>query len=277
MTPPYKPVDKLENRVAKNFLSATAMLGHLCALYDRSVFEAGRLMSNLLFQLAVSRKSTNVPLLKQIGVTDALRVVVDTATLGKNVSLENMTPLAGFMFGLRRERAKMVPTAYWVPVFRRPGPAPPFAALSIDEWLNDPVIPTTKKILSRKDLIDFVRDQDGGAHSDPDERLQKSIDYVELVNSFSVSKMSHVKTPDGVTFPWESLPPVTMPILRQISHELLSAIYSQTDVRQAIYLPSLVSIFEGTDIKCVCVPEGYSDVGLVYDKAPAVISRPVAD
>lgn len=44
----YTPADKLDNRILRNFLSATAMLGHLCALYDSGVFEAGRLMSNLL-------------------------------------------------------------------------------------------------------------------------------------------------------------------------------------------------------------------------------------
>lgn len=64
----YKPTDKLDNRGLRNFLSATAMLGHLCGLYDRGVFEAGRLMSNLLFQLAVTRKSTNTPLLVSGGL-----------------------------------------------------------------------------------------------------------------------------------------------------------------------------------------------------------------
>jgi hypothetical protein len=69
-TPSYQPTDKLDNRAARNFLSAAAMLGHLCALYDRGVFEAGRLMSNLLFQLAVIRKGTNTPLLRQIAISD---------------------------------------------------------------------------------------------------------------------------------------------------------------------------------------------------------------
>jgi hypothetical protein len=57
------------------------MLGHLCALYDRRVFEAGRLMSNLLFQLAVKRRSTNTPLMEQVSIPDSFRVIVDTAPL----------------------------------------------------------------------------------------------------------------------------------------------------------------------------------------------------
>lgn len=52
------------------------MLGHLCALYDRGVFEAARLMSNLIFQLAVPRRM-NTPLLAQLGWLHGLRVVVD--------------------------------------------------------------------------------------------------------------------------------------------------------------------------------------------------------
>ena len=84
---------------------------------------------------------------------------------------------------------------------------------------------------------------------------------------------AHVQTPAGVTFAWELLPPVTMPLLRQVSHELLSAIYSQADAREFIYLPSLVCIFEGTNLKGACVPEGYSRIGLVHGKTPAVIRR----
>jgi hypothetical protein len=39
------------------------------------VYEAGRLMSNLLFQLAVKRKSTNMPLMEQIGIPDTFRII----------------------------------------------------------------------------------------------------------------------------------------------------------------------------------------------------------
>lgn len=273
----YTPTDKLENRVFANFLAATAMLGHLCALYDRGVFQAGRLMSTLLFQLAILRRSTNIPLLKQVGVFDSLRIVVDSSAQGKNLSSGNMSALVHLMFGLAGEQGKLAPAARWIPILQKPGAAPTFAALSIEEWLNDAVIPTAQKTLSRKDLIEAVRDQDGGAHSDPDAKLQKSTEYVELVNSFPISKMSHVKTSDGTEYPWELLPPVTMPILRQISHELLSSIYSQTDVSQRFYLPSLVCIFNGTDLKGAFVPEEYPDVGPIHGKTPAVIARSTAE
>jgi hypothetical protein len=152
------------------------MLGHLCALYDRGVFEAGRLMSNLLFQLAVKRKQTNTPLLEQARIPDTFRIVVDEKTLSSNLpSAATLSPLVGLMFGLRPDAGKMVPAAHWLPAVLSPGPAPTFAALSVDAWLDEPVIPTTQKTLSRRDLINAVRDQDGGAHSDPDAKLQKSM------------------------------------------------------------------------------------------------------
>jgi hypothetical protein len=94
---------------------------------------------------------------------------------------------------------------------------------------------------------------------------------VELVNQFPASKASHIQTPEGVTFAWELLPPVTMPILRQISNELLSAIYSQTDIRGILQSPSLISLFDGTRLMGAFVPEGYPDVGAIYGKTPAVI------
>lgn len=270
----HVPTDKLDNRALKNFLSATAMLGHLCALYDRGVFEAGRLMSNLLFQLAVKRKQTNKPLLEQVGIADSLRIIVDTTTLGSNLSSGvTMSPLVGLIFGLRSDAGKMVPAARWLPAVLKPGIAPTFSALTIQGWLDDPVIPTTQRTLTRKELIEAVRDQDGGAHSDPDAKLQKSIAYVELVNSFPVSKAAHVKTPEGVSVTWELLPPVTMPLLRQISYELLSAIYSQTDVKELIYVPSLVCIFAGTNLKGAFVPEDYPTIGAVHGKNPTPIAR----
>lgn len=182
--------------------------------------------------------------------------------------------LVELKFGLRSDAGGTIPAAYWLPAVLNPEPAlPTFSALSVAAWLDDPVIPTTQRVLSRRDLIEAVRDQDGGAHSDPDPKLQRSIGYVELVNSFPVSKASHIQTPAGTTFIWDLLPPVTMPLLRQISHELLSAIYSQTDVREFIYLPSLVCIFEGTNLKGACVPEGYSRIGSVHGKTLAVIQR----
>lgn len=268
----YKPTDNLADRVSRNFLSATAMLGHLCALYDRGVSESGRLMSNLLFQLAVTRKQTNTPLLRQIGIADTFHIAVDTTTLGSSLRPDaTMSSLVGLMFGLRREQEKMALAAFWLPAVQKPGPAPAFTAQSIEAWLDDPVIPTTQKILTRKDLIGAVRDQDGGAHSDPDAKLQKSIAYVELVNQFPASKAAHVRTPEGVTFVWELLPPVTMPILRQISHELLSAIYSQTDIRRMLQSPSLICLFEDTDLKGAFVPDGYPNLGPIHGKTPVVI------
>lgn len=272
----YMPADKLDDRIMRNLLSATAMLGHLCALYDRGVFEAGRLMSNLLFQLAVKRKR-NTPLLEQAGAVDAFQIIVDQKTLGsKLLPTATMSPLVELMFGPRSNAGNMVPAAYWLPAALSLEPAmPAFSALSVTAWLDDPIIPTTQKVLSRRDLIEAVRDQDGGAHSDPDPKLERSIGYVELVNSFPASKAAHIQMPAGTTFVWDLLPPVTMPLLRQVSHELLSAIYSQTDVREIIYLPSLVCFFEGTNLKGACVPEGYSRIGPVHGKAPAVIQRKV--
>jgi hypothetical protein len=187
------PRNKLENRVQRNFLSATAMLGHLCALYDRGVFEAGRLMSNLLFQLAVKRKPTNTPLIEQVGLWEKLQVIVDEATVSANVAQNApMSPLlGGLVSGLRSStEGGLVPAALWQTAMQKPEPAKRFVALPIDGWLDDPVIPTTQKMLSRRDLIVAVRDQDGGAHSDTDIKLQKSIEHVELVNAFPVSKLS---------------------------------------------------------------------------------------
>jgi hypothetical protein len=274
-----QPRDKLDNRVQNNFLSATAMLGHLCALYDQGVFEAARLMSNLLFQLAVQRKPTNTPLIEQVGLWDPLRVLVDSGICGSSVNVNDpSSPLVGLMVGLRTNaegEARRV--SMWLPGMRKPDAGLNFVSLTVDEWLNDPVIPTSLKVLSRRDLILAVRDQDGGAHSDSDSKLQKSIGYIELVNSFPIAKSSAVEINGETVAPaWEELPPVTLPILRQIAHEMRSAIYSQTDIRECFYLTGLVCIFHGTQLQGAFVPQGYPNIGPVHGRQPAVVSRPKA-
>lgn len=133
------------------------------------------------------------------------------------------------------------------------------------------MIPTSERVLSRRELIDYVRDQDGGAHSDSDARLLKSTAYVELVNAFPMSKQSGVIVGGSTTLAWHLLPPVTMPLLRQVAHELLSALYSQTDLRAHGELPCLVCHFEGTSLLGAYVPEGYPDIGPVYGRRPAVV------
>jgi hypothetical protein len=268
------PAGKGADRALRNFLSASAMLGHLCALYDRGVFEASRLMSNLLYQLAVRRRN-NRPLIDQVVEVAHFRVTVDRSVLSSAMRPQAFSsPLVGLMFGLKAgESGVLGPAAYWLPAALKPGAPEGFRTLTLEEWLDDPVIPTSQRTLSRRDLILYVRDQDGGAHSDPDARLANSTDYVELVNSFPMSKASAIEVPGARTLVWDLLPPVTLPLLRQISHEMLSAIFSQTDVRKIVYLPSLVCLFEGEVLKGAFVPEDYPPMPAVHGKPPGTMSR----
>jgi hypothetical protein len=139
----------------------------------------------------------------------------------------------------------------------------------VDEWLDDPAIPIAGDRVTRRRLIECVRDQDGGAHSDPD--LAQSPDYVELVNSFPISKKSSLETPGKVSIVWDSLPAVTLPILRQVAHELLSAIWWFMD--RGVHLPTLVCKFEGASLQAAFVPEAYPNIGPVYGVAPTVVKR----
>lgn len=254
------------------------MLGHLIALYDRGIFEAARLMSNLVHQLAVTR-GQNVSLIKQIGAADAFSIVVDEDTLSANMRSDaHYSPLiSALIFGLRQAGpGDMRPAASWIPQIYRQSPVSGFALLSIEEWLGDKIIPTGEVMLSRGELVSFVRDKDGGAHSDPDVRFQKSMHYLDLVNSFPISKQSHVATPVSTTLAWEMLPPITHPMLRQIAHELFSAIYSNTDIAAILTPPpGLVCRFDGTSLQGAFEPPNYVRPSkTVYGRTPAVIPYP---
>ena len=269
------PVDKIANRPFRNFVSAVAMLGHLCSLYDRGIFESARLMSNLLHQLAVKRKS-NSPLLEQIGA-DNIMIVVDVETLSSKLPANPTTsPLASVLFGLKKDHAGALrPVAHWVPTVYKLTPLIGFASLTIEEWLDDPIIPTKDKTLSRGELIGFVRDQDGGAHSDPDTKLLKSTNYLDLVNHFPISKLSFVDNNGKQALAWELLPPVTHPMLRQIAHEMLSAIFSQTNIQSMINPPpTVICLFDGNELKGVFAPPGYQSLGKVYGRDPEVVPFP---
>lgn len=267
------PADKNADRVFRNCVSAVAMLGHLCALYDRGVFEAGRLMSNLLFQLAVKQRS-NTPLLEQVGYFDSLKIIVDVHTLSARMPTNpTMSPLVSLLFGLKADLHQTLrPAAGWLIAPRRPPPFDGFASLGLNDWLDDPVIPTSIGAISRRRLIVVVRDQDGGAHSDPDHKLARSPDYVELVNAFPVSKHSQIESTGSAMLAWDLLPPVTLPILRQIAHEMLSAIWSQSYIRELVDLPTLVCTFRGTELLGAFVPGGYPDLGPIYGRAPAIVA-----
>ena len=58
-----------------------------------------------------------------------------------------------------------------------------------------------------------------------------------------------------------------------IAHELLCAIYSQTNTLSLAELPCLVCLFSETSLRGVYVPEGYPDVGPVYGRRPEIVPR----
>ncbi|WP_158702962.1 hypothetical protein [Allosphingosinicella vermicomposti] len=273
MTDNLELVDKTSGRAQRNFLSALAMLGHLVALYDRGVFESARLMSNLICQIAV-KKANNLPLLSQVGV-EGIKIIVDRSALGASVLNSSSSPLASLLFGGSHDGSGgYEPRAHWVPLVFRLSPPDGFVELSIDTWLDDPVIPTSNKIMSRRDLIIAVRDADGGAHSDSDQKFLKHVSYIELINSFPIHKNSEAF---GTNI-WNMLPPVILPMLRQIAHELLSSVYSQvTELRDIINPPpSLVCIFEGAEFRGAFAPKGYIAPGKVYGREPIFLEYPVS-
>jgi hypothetical protein len=249
------------------------MLGHLCALYDRGIFEAARLMSNLLFQLSIERRGTNIPLLAQVGLSDLPIVIDDHA---KELGSDDQSPLAGIRFGVGswNPGEAMKPFAQWIPLFAQHHDNPRFSAVGLADWLTKPIIPTGNEVLNRQDLITFVRDQDGGAHSDTDERIAKSQRYLELVDWFPLHKASTFEFEESVSIPWEMLPPYTHVLLRQISHELLSAIFSNSHVGALGPPPTLIVLFDGTKFGGAFVPKGYPALDPIHGQVPIEIDSP---
>jgi hypothetical protein len=265
------PIDASTDRAARNFQSATGMLAHLCALYDSGVVEAARLMSNIASQLAVARRQ-NVPLLAQVGLLDDARIVIEEATRGAHVTASTpFSPLVTLISGVRTgEGDEPQPVAMWLPAFCRPPPfTGRFASLTVDEWLDDPAIPIAGGRITRRRLIECVRDQDGGAHVGP--QRGESPDDVDLVNAFPISNKTSIEVLQKATKVSDLLLPVTLPVLRQVAHELLSAIWWFVDPR--VHLSSLVCKFEGTSLRAAFVPELYPNVGPVYGVTPTVVKR----
>lgn len=200
---------------------------------------------------------------------------VDEDTLESAIKVDGYSPLVGLVFGVSNASRIPVPVAYWVPAVYRLTPLTGVESLTLEDWLGQKVVPTKEKVLSREELITFVRDQDGGAHSDPDTKLLKSSAYIELVNSFPISKKSFINNQGKMSIPWEMLPAVTLPILRQIAHELLSAIYSQSDIKNYIWPPpSLICIFDGDGLEGVYMPDGYVAPGKVNGKVAVSVPYP---
>ena len=128
-------------------------------------------------------------LMEQVSIPDTFRVIVDTATLGSNLpSNATMTSLASLMFGLRTaSTGKLAPPACLLPAVFRPGPSHGFTALTLDASLDNPIIPTVQGAHSRRELIVSVRDQEGGAHSDTDAKLQNRRPTFEMSSTWHPS------------------------------------------------------------------------------------------
>ncbi len=131
----------------------------------------------------------------------------------------------------------------------------PFPKYQIfDDWWNTNVllVPDHSIILSRKQVIEYMRSQDGGAHSDPavDEKYAKF--SIENGIGAMVGKpgrdidINAPHNPDD----WMEVMGAEFATVRQIAHEVLDALGEQVELKIAprVVMPSILTI-HGTPIE----------------------------
>lgn len=261
--------EDISERVAKHLFTAIGNLSQLCTMYDNGAFSLAPLMTTLIHQLVI-RTPSNVPLFDQVGWDRAsFPVMVRSGLLGEEAA--RRTAVAHLFIGATRD---MQPMSRWFCDFQAPRDAVDFQRTTIKDWLEAPVAAGSSKLLSRFDVIKTIRNKDGGSHFDTDQRMEKEIDYLELLNWLPVDRRSVIEI-DSVKFSVSAhLPPVTYPIVRQCAFELLSAIYSFTDMSERLLPATIVAIFGASDLLYVVAPDGYPKSDSVYGQTPLVGDAP---
>ena len=203
---PNRPVSNAE--LSEQLRDQIAFIRTSCALFDGgSVREAKRIATHIRILVHDTRNSHS--LLMQLGYKNTLqfmsRAIVNRPS--------NLGPYHGLL-NLKLGRA----ISYEPKLQTEAARAMPF-----EDWWNEHALKDADGTLySRKDLVLFVADTDGGAHVDPemDEAYEK------------LSRENHVGLQvavGGRPIQWHENP--VLPSLRQIGHEILEILDSVPEAR----------------------------------------------
>ncbi|KST49673.1 hypothetical protein NE256_13100 [Enterococcus faecium] len=170
-------------------------------------FEAKRLATTSRVLLRDTRNSAS--LLKQLGVKDSL-LYYNTSLFIKDVVLySGPVTIATIPNKLNGQYFN----TYW-PLFDEYGPSPTLVPLlSFDHWYNTKMLINGIDSFTRKEIIGYLADQDGGAHIDAE--IDKK--YHNLKQSVYSMSMQQLNT-FSKNLPFENL---HYALMRQIAHELI--------------------------------------------------------
>jgi len=251
-----KPKDSAQLKA--DFDESLELLELACFNYDGVTFNAAKTISNLLHQL-VDNRGANKSHATKLGFATTLKI---WKTPGTSPGSGFSNPLVGVMMGIGPGPSGPTPRAYNVPPYLHEGHNKiPAAEDDMEGWLDEPIIRLSAgDEFSRRKLVRLVRDQDAGAHSDT------SLDnlYVDFKHSIAISPQSEIVIMGKATPVAALLQNPALASLRQIAHEFLSSIYSdsalrpQRDPRCMIY-----EYGNGGVLKAVRRPKGYPNQPIV--------------
>jgi hypothetical protein len=195
-------------------------------LFDEgNIAEAKRLATTV--RVLFHESKTSIPLLKQLNMLGG-------KFLSTNIPFSPTNLLShGGLVAIQASHDDVIPVALL-------DDSPVKQNLSFTDWWSEVVFKDQKKNeFSRKDLIYFLANQDGGAHVDPE--IGKKYSDLSRKNSLMWSKVR-----DNVE---ESLHHVELVAIRQIAHEVLKSLvpdFSQMPVVQnTVVVGSMIHMDEG--------------------------------
>lgn len=247
-------IQKTQAELTVDFTEAVRLLELACYNFDCVDFAAAKGAANLLHQL-VDDRGQNKSHVTRLGIREAINIwrLMDITPPPTGF----FNPLCDVMIGMGRNSAgDMQPRAYNVPPYLHQGHMKlPAQKSSVDDWLDDPVIRLTSgEKLSRRLIIRYVRDQDAGAHSD----MALDTLYADFKKSLALHPGSNIEIGGKVTKVSELLQNPALATVRQIAHEFISSVYSDSNTNTAQPPRCMVYIF-GSDgaLLQVIRPKGY--------------------
>ena len=170
-----------------------------CSLFDGGMVAVGKKIALTLRILLHSKRKNSQALLDQLGLHDS--GFVSTAAPLDPLNIAADWPLLSLRF---------TPSGpEWIPRLASAFPSPQIIS-SFDEWWNSAVVKDFEgRTFTRRDLVTYIADTDGGAHVDPG--LHANFKALSRENSLGFNRS---------TGPIKEEARPELPCMRQIAHEL---------------------------------------------------------
>lgn len=220
-------IDKTKEQLMNDFHEQVDFICEACKLYDSGKTNRIKMAASHLRTLFYKQRYSEI-------LIDFVDIDKDkfVSSIPKNMSSVDIYSGPIFIDALLKIPSTKLSLEYFPKCYEQ---FPNDRICSFQEWWNEPIIKDQGSIFSRRNIIDYITNQDGGAHVDPS--LKKEyVDLIDGVFSFQINL-----SPDKIEFAKS----IQLALLRQIAHETIQTFILQ-DIQNIDYNNGVNSIYNNS-------------------------------